>query len=112
MKHVRREAWTHLCLCVCDILHVHAHTWRCEATLSWGGPAQNIDLVIEGTGVFLDRAGAGKHLQAGAKKVRAPQAPVHGRAPCEQGGWTVLACAAFPSGTQTREGMGLRRAAS
>lgn len=31
--------------------------------------AQNIDLVIEGTGVFLDRAGAGKHLQAGAKKV-------------------------------------------
>lgn len=32
---------------------------------------QNIDLVIEGTGVFLDRAGAGKHLQAGAKKVRA-----------------------------------------
>ncbi len=30
---------------------------------------QNIDLVIEGTGVFLDRAGAGKHLQAGAKKV-------------------------------------------
>lgn len=29
----------------------------------------NIDLVIEGTGVFVDEAGAGKHLQAGAKKV-------------------------------------------
>ncbi|GFP89099.1 glyceraldehyde-3-phosphate dehydrogenase gapa2 chloroplastic, partial [Phtheirospermum japonicum] len=28
-----------------------------------------IDLVIEGTGVFVDRDGAGKHLQAGAKKV-------------------------------------------
>lgn len=28
-----------------------------------------IDLVIEGTGVFVDREGAGKHLQAGAKKV-------------------------------------------
>jgi glyceraldehyde-3-phosphate dehydrogenase (NADP+) (phosphorylating) len=29
----------------------------------------NIDLVIEGTGVFIDRAGAGKHIQAGAHKV-------------------------------------------
>ena len=28
-----------------------------------------IDLVIEGTGVFVDEAGAGKHLEAGAKKV-------------------------------------------
>jgi glyceraldehyde-3-phosphate dehydrogenase (NADP+) (phosphorylating) len=28
-----------------------------------------VDLVIEGTGVFLNREGAGKHLQAGAKKV-------------------------------------------
>lgn len=28
-----------------------------------------IDLVIEGTGVFLNREGAGKHIQAGAKKV-------------------------------------------
>lgn len=28
-----------------------------------------IDLVIEGTGVFVDREGAGKHIQAGAKKV-------------------------------------------
>ena len=30
---------------------------------------QNIDLVIEGTGVFLNREGAGKHIQAGASKV-------------------------------------------
>jgi glyceraldehyde-3-phosphate dehydrogenase (NAD(P)) len=29
----------------------------------------NIDLVIESTGVFVDEAGAGKHIQAGAKKV-------------------------------------------
>jgi glyceraldehyde-3-phosphate dehydrogenase (NADP+) (phosphorylating) len=29
----------------------------------------DIDLVIEGTGVFIDSAGAGKHLTAGAKKV-------------------------------------------
>eukprot|EP00238_Polyblepharides_amylifera_P005595 CAMPEP_0196583344 /NCGR_PEP_ID=MMETSP1081-20130531/43063_1 /TAXON_ID=36882 /ORGANISM="Pyramimonas amylifera, Strain CCMP720" /LENGTH=414 /DNA_ID=CAMNT_0041904191 /DNA_START=64 /DNA_END=1308 /DNA_ORIENTATION=+ len=28
-----------------------------------------IDIVIEGTGVFIDSAGAGKHIQAGAKKV-------------------------------------------
>lgn len=29
----------------------------------------DVDLVIEGTGVFVDRDGAGKHIQAGAKKV-------------------------------------------
>jgi len=29
----------------------------------------NIDIVIEGTGVFVDGEGAGKHLTAGAKKV-------------------------------------------
>ena len=28
-----------------------------------------IDIAIEGTGVFLDGPGAGKHIQAGAKKV-------------------------------------------
>eukprot|EP00899_Mesostigma_viride_P029630 jgi/Mesvir1/9852/Mv22389-RA.1 len=28
-----------------------------------------IDIVIEGTGVFIDEAGAGKHITAGAKKV-------------------------------------------
>jgi glyceraldehyde-3-phosphate dehydrogenase (NAD(P)) len=30
----------------------------------WG-----VDLVIEATGVFIDQAGAGKHIEAGAKKV-------------------------------------------
>nr|BAA94304.1 NADP-glyceraldehyde-3-phosphate dehydrogenase [Chlamydomonas sp. W80] len=31
--------------------------------------ALDIDLVIEGTGVFIDTKGAGKHIEAGAKKV-------------------------------------------
>lgn len=31
---------------------------------------QGVDLVIEGTGVFVSSEGAGKHLTAGAKKVR------------------------------------------
>ena len=35
--------------------------------LPWG--AMDIDIVIEGTGVFIDEKGAGKHLEAGAKKV-------------------------------------------
>jgi len=35
--------------------------------LPWG--AMGIDIVIEGTGVFIDSAGAGKHITAGAKKV-------------------------------------------
>ncbi|KAF3949040.1 hypothetical protein CMV_025035 [Castanea mollissima] len=40
---------------------------RNPANLPWKD--LEIDLVIEGTGVFVDREGAGKHLQAGAKKV-------------------------------------------
>ncbi|KAJ7549307.1 hypothetical protein O6H91_07G048600 [Diphasiastrum complanatum] len=35
--------------------------------LPWG--ELGIDLVIEGTGVFVDKEGAGKHIIAGAKKV-------------------------------------------
>ncbi|KAI3866580.1 hypothetical protein MKX03_023792 [Papaver bracteatum] len=35
--------------------------------LPWGD--MEVDLVIEGTGVFVDRDGAGKHIKAGAKKV-------------------------------------------
>jgi glyceraldehyde-3-phosphate dehydrogenase (NADP+) (phosphorylating) len=35
--------------------------------LPWG--EMGIDIVIEGTGVFVDGPGAGKHIQAGAKKV-------------------------------------------
>ncbi|XP_050276003.1 glyceraldehyde-3-phosphate dehydrogenase A, chloroplastic [Quercus robur] len=40
---------------------------RNPANLPWKD--LEIDLVIEGTGVFVDREGAGRHLQAGAKKV-------------------------------------------
>jgi glyceraldehyde 3-phosphate dehydrogenase len=37
------------------------------AKLPWGD--LGVEIVIEGTGVFRDRAGASKHLEAGAKKV-------------------------------------------
>jgi glyceraldehyde 3-phosphate dehydrogenase len=37
------------------------------ANLKWG--EIGADVVIESTGIFLDKAGASKHLQAGAKKV-------------------------------------------
>jgi glyceraldehyde-3-phosphate dehydrogenase (NADP+) (phosphorylating) len=40
---------------------------RDPLNLPW--KAMNIDLVIEGTGVFIDSPGAGKHITAGAKKV-------------------------------------------
>eukprot|EP00188_Purpureofilum_apyrenoidigerum_P002298 Plantae.Rhodophyta-Purpureofilum_apyrenoidigerum.ctg24155.p1 GENE.Plantae.Rhodophyta-Purpureofilum_apyrenoidigerum.ctg24155~~Plantae.Rhodophyta-Purpureofilum_apyrenoidigerum.ctg24155.p1 ORF type:complete len:412 (+),score=91.11 Plantae.Rhodophyta-Purpureofilum_apyrenoidigerum.ctg24155:35-1270(+) len=35
--------------------------------LPWG--ELGVDIVVEATGVFVDKEGAGKHLQAGAKKV-------------------------------------------
>lgn len=40
---------------------------RDPTSLPWG--EMGIDLVIEGTGVFVNSEGAGKHIQAGAKKV-------------------------------------------
>jgi glyceraldehyde-3-phosphate dehydrogenase (NADP+) (phosphorylating) len=40
---------------------------RDPTKLPWG--EMDIDLVIEGTGVFIDTPGASKHIQAGAKKV-------------------------------------------
>jgi len=40
---------------------------RDPTQLPW--KAMDIDLVIEGTGVFIDTPGASKHIQAGAKKV-------------------------------------------
>jgi glyceraldehyde-3-phosphate dehydrogenase (NADP+) (phosphorylating) len=40
---------------------------RNPLNLPWG--ELGIDLVIEGTGVFVDQDGAGKHIKAGAKKV-------------------------------------------
>ncbi|CAI5505631.1 unnamed protein product [Closterium sp. Naga37s-1] len=40
---------------------------RNPLNLPWG--ELGVDLVIEGTGVFIDNEGAGKHIKAGAKKV-------------------------------------------
>ncbi|MFC1575913.1 type I glyceraldehyde-3-phosphate dehydrogenase [Gemmatimonadota bacterium] len=40
---------------------------RDPASLPWG--ELGVDIVVESTGKFRDRDGAGKHLQAGAKKV-------------------------------------------
>ncbi len=40
---------------------------RDPAALPWGD--LGVDVVVESTGIFTDRAGAGKHLEAGAKKV-------------------------------------------
>ncbi len=40
---------------------------RDPANLPWAG--LGVDIVIESTGFFIDREGAGKHLAAGAKKV-------------------------------------------
>jgi len=40
---------------------------RDPATLPW--KALGVDVVLEATGIFRDREGAGKHLKAGAKKV-------------------------------------------
>jgi glyceraldehyde 3-phosphate dehydrogenase len=40
---------------------------RDPANLPWGD--MGVEIVVESTGIFRDRAGAGKHLEAGAKKV-------------------------------------------
>ncbi|MEM7697798.1 MAG: type I glyceraldehyde-3-phosphate dehydrogenase [Verrucomicrobiota bacterium] len=40
---------------------------RDPAALDWAG--KGVDVVLESTGFFVDRAGAGKHLECGAKKV-------------------------------------------
>ena len=40
---------------------------RDPAALAWGD--KGVDVVLESTGFFVDRAGAGKHIEAGAKKV-------------------------------------------
>lgn len=40
---------------------------RDPANIDWGG--KGVDVVLESTGFFLDKAGAGKHIEAGAKKV-------------------------------------------
>ncbi|MFQ3680278.1 MAG: type I glyceraldehyde-3-phosphate dehydrogenase, partial [Pseudanabaenaceae cyanobacterium] len=47
--------------------HIKATSDRNPENLPWKD--WDIDLIIESTGVFTDRAGAEKHLKAGAKKV-------------------------------------------
>ena len=46
---------------------IQALSERDPASLPWGD--LGVDIVIESTGIFRDRDSAGKHLQAGAKKV-------------------------------------------
>lgn len=46
---------------------VKALSERDPAKLPWGD--LGVDIVVEGTGIFRDREGAGKHIEAGAKKV-------------------------------------------
>jgi len=46
---------------------VHSSATRDPAELPWA--ERNIDVVLECTGFFLTEEGAGKHLQAGAKRV-------------------------------------------
>jgi glyceraldehyde 3-phosphate dehydrogenase len=52
---------------VVDDQHIQVFAERDPAALPWGD--LGVDIVIESTGVFRDRAGASKHLTAGAKKV-------------------------------------------
>ncbi|SDM24841.1 type I glyceraldehyde-3-phosphate dehydrogenase [Siphonobacter aquaeclarae] len=46
---------------------IHAYAERDPKQLPWG--ELNVDVVIESTGRFVDEAGAGQHLTAGAKRV-------------------------------------------
>ena len=46
---------------------IHATAERDPANLPWD--KWNVDVVLESTGFFCDRAGASKHITAGAKKV-------------------------------------------
>ncbi len=52
---------------VVDGKKIHATATRNPEELPW--EEMGVDVVIEATGVFRDREGAGKHLKAGAKKV-------------------------------------------
>jgi len=47
--------------------HIKCFSDRNPLNLPW--KEWGVDLVIEATGVFIDQKGAGKHLEAGAKKV-------------------------------------------
>ncbi len=50
-----------------DGTKIHATAERDPAALSWG--EIGVDIVIESTGLFTKAADAGKHIEAGAKKV-------------------------------------------
>jgi glyceraldehyde 3-phosphate dehydrogenase len=47
--------------------HVKISATKDPAAIGWKD--LGVDVVIESTGVFVDKAGAGKHIQGGAKKV-------------------------------------------
>ncbi len=47
--------------------NIHVLAERDPANLPWAD--HNIDIVLESTGLFVDKEGSGKHLSAGAKKV-------------------------------------------
>ncbi|MCD0175674.1 MULTISPECIES: type I glyceraldehyde-3-phosphate dehydrogenase [unclassified Deinococcus] len=46
---------------------IHALAERDPAAIKWG--EMGVDIVIESTGIFTTREGAGKHIEGGAKKV-------------------------------------------
>ncbi len=50
-----------------DGQHIRVFAEKDPAALKWG--ENDVDVVIESTGRFLDKEGAGKHLQGGAKRV-------------------------------------------
>ncbi|RCR68974.1 type I glyceraldehyde-3-phosphate dehydrogenase [Larkinella punicea] len=57
---------------------IHAYAERDPKALPWG--TLGVDVVLESTGRFVDEAGAGQHLTAGAKKV-VISAPAKGNIP-------------------------------
>ncbi|MFC5408273.1 type I glyceraldehyde-3-phosphate dehydrogenase [Larkinella bovis] len=59
-------------------VRIHAYAERDPKALPWA--ALGVDIVLESTGRFVDEAGAGQHLTAGAKKV-VISAPAKGNIP-------------------------------
>lgn len=59
-------------------VRIHAYAERDPKALPWGD--LGVDVVLESTGRFVDEAGAGQHLTAGAKKV-VISAPAKGNIP-------------------------------
>ena len=57
---------------------IHAYAERDPKALPWG--KLGVDIVLESTGRFVDEAGAGQHLTAGARKV-VISAPAKGNVP-------------------------------